>query len=339
MLFRGKVVFAMGDTELKLMKRYPLTEIAAALGYVEIARKSTASSSFMKNANTNHKIVVSLQPSGDYTFYSIGGSQDQSGSCIDLLQLVFGKANYSIGDCRKFLRQFVNGTLSESERPDKALFRAQLRQKTSEAADARRSFFATTQLLKNGRNAYLNTQRNLSAQFLNQSHFACSIYENQRGDAIFPHWDSHGIVTGYSTRGSSKLFSKGGLKSLWYADTPLGREGRNSLCIGEAAISVLSFAKLHYDHNACYLATSGAMSQRQLDLISSAIAKLPTWGSLVVAADNDNAGLAFAEQIIELWNKQPRDESLISIRMPCAPNTDWNDELVARGKDMESLEP
>lgn len=58
--------------------------------------------------------------------------------------------------------------------------------------------------------------------------------------------DRNEEATGFASRGPSwKSFSTGGIRSFWYAD-PV-RDERTSLCIGEAVISVLSYAALHYD--------------------------------------------------------------------------------------------
>lgn len=317
------------DNELDQMKRYPLPEVAASLGYVEVKKKSTRSTSWMKHEKSGHKIIVSVRAgSGHYTFFTVGGSgAGDAGSCIDLLQMVHG-SSFTLGNCRQYLRPFLGGSIPLAKRPDPKHFTPSLLPTSPDVEKARATFQAIALPLDAGRNAYLNTTRKLSPSLLSRPHIAASVFQDKQGRAIFPHRDRHGEVTGFASRGDNwKSFSKGGIKSLWYADP--GRDERTSLCIGEAVISVLSYGVLHYDPGSCYLSTEGAMSPLQRELIASAIAKLPASGTLTIAADADTAGDAFAEQIIQLWTAAERDDTHVKVHQPGLPGaSDWNDELI-----------
>lgn len=261
------------NDELDQMKRYPLTHVAASLGYSEVSKKSTRSTSFLKHSDTGHKIIVSVRAgSGHYTFFSIGRDHEQAGSCIDLLQLIHGRS-FTLGKCRQFMRPFIHGTLPASRCPRTANHTRTLLPTSTEIALVRSNFHRIAIPLESGNNAYLNNMRKLTAETLANPHFARSVYQDSNGRAVFPHRDKHGEITGFASRGPDwKSFSKGGTKSLWFADP--GPEERNALCVGEAVISVLSYASLHYNSKTCYLSTEGAMSPLQFELIASAIRKL-----------------------------------------------------------------
>ena len=320
------------DTELDQMKRFPLTEIAAALGYVEIKKKSTRSTSFMKHHSSGHKIIVSRRAgTGHYTFFSVGGSgKSDAGSCIDLLQIVYGTTDFTLGKCRQYLRPFIGGTLPPSRKPDPQHYTPTLFPTSPDVEKARADFLSLAQPLDNGYNPCLNNARRLAPSFLSKPHFAAAVFQDSLGRAVFPHRDRQGEVTGFATRGNNwKSFSKGGIKSLWYADP--GRDSRLALCIGEAVISVLSYGMLHYDPGTSYLSTEGAMSPLQIQLIASAIEKLPAAGKLTIAADADTAGDKFAKSITQLWKTANRDQSQLQIHQPAeAGASDWNDELITR---------
>ncbi|ELP34550.1 DUF3991 domain-containing protein [Rhodopirellula baltica] len=330
------------DDELDQMKRFRLTEVAASLGYIEVKKKSTRSTSFMKHEKSGHKIIVSVRAgSGHYTFFTVGGSgAGDAGSCIDLLQMVHG-SSFTLGKCRQYMRPFIGGSVPLAKRPDPKHFTPSLLPTSPDVEKARATFQSIAEPIDGGRNRYLNDERKLHPSILAKRHVAAAVFQDRQGRAIFPHRDKHGEVTGFASRGPSwKSFSKGGTKSLWYADP--GRDQRTSLCIGEAVISVLSYAALHYDPSCCYLSTEGAMSPLQRQLVSSAIKKLPASGTLTIAADADDAGDAFAAQIITLWNHANRDDTHVKVHQPSGIEaSDWNDELVGMlvPTPLESLQP
>ena len=312
------------DAELDRMKRHPLPEVAAALGYERDPRKSSRATCWMRHPGSGHKIIVSLRPGGHYTFFTVGGTRvGESGTVFDLLRLANG-SGFTLGHARKYLRPFLGGV---ADVPDRIAFRP-LSPTAPDVERARAAFHATAEPLAGGRHDYLNRVRKLTPHFLARPPFAGAVFQDKRGNAVFPHRGADGEVTGFASRGPNwRSFSKGGVKSLFYADP--GRDRRRVLVVAEAALSALSYAALHPGSGeTCYLSTGGAASPRQRDLLRSAFTKLPADGGLIVAADADAAGERFAAEIGGLWRDagKPADRSLV--RAPASG--DWNDELVGR---------
>ena len=233
-------------------------------------------------------------------------------------------SGFTLGHARKYLRPFLGGV---ADVPDRIAFRP-LSSTAPDVEQARAAFHATVEPLAGGRHAYLNGVRKLTPHFLARPPFAGAVFQDRRGNAVFPHRDAAGEVTGFASRGPNwRSFSKGGVKSLFYADP--GRDRRRVLVVAESALSALSYAALHpASGGTCYLSTGGATSPRQRDLLRSAFTKLPAGGGLVVAADADAAGDRFAAEIAGLWRDAGRPAGRCRVEAP--PAGDWNDALVGR---------
>ena len=77
------------------------------------------------------------------------------------------------------------------------------------------------------------------------------------------------------------------------------------------------------------MSTAGGMSPLQREFLASAINKLPPSGEIIIAADRDTPGDAFAEAITQIWKSTSRDDTHVKVQQPDAANAnDWNDQLL-----------
>src|SRR5260370_1104680 len=81
------------------------------------------------------------------------------------------------------------------------------------------------------------------------------IRTDERGNAVFPHFDAQGLC-GYELKNWHYTgFAKGGEKGLWSSNT---QPDDNRLVFAESAIDALSYAALHPDEGARYASIGGA---------------------------------------------------------------------------------
>jgi hypothetical protein len=183
---------------------------------------------------------------------------------------------------------------------------------------------ATMQMVKGS--PFLNQVRSLPEAITSDQRFAGRIYQDQRSNAVFPHYDQEGLC-GYEVKNSGFTgFSPGGSKGLWCSRTD---KADDALVIGEAAIDLLSFAALYPSETSRYVSTGGAVSPTGLELIAKAAAKLPKGSQIILAVDHDKAGEKLADEIKALLCPVVVEACLVSIRIPQGRGEDWNDVLRA----------
>ena len=130
--------------------------------------------------------------------------------------------------------------------------------------------------------------------------FSGTVAIDDRGNAIFPHYDGDGL-TGYSIKNSNFTgFSSGGTKTLWESNKS---ETDRQLVITESAIDAMSYHQLFGKENphTRYIATSGTMSNYQLELIKTAMKEITKLGGeIVIATDNDEIGNKMAQTLVKI---------------------------------------
>jgi hypothetical protein len=136
---------------------------------------------------------------------------------------------------------------------------------------------------------------------------------------VVPHYDEDGLC-GYEIRGPAyRGMARGSRRGLWIS---VGAGAGDAIVVLESAIDVLSHAALHPGVGYGYVATSGAVSQRQLELLRALMDALPSEMRMVVATDADEAGDRMAEQIMALVPGRAERER--------PPAKDWNDVLMGK---------
>lgn len=172
---------------------------------------------------------------------------------------------------------------------------------------------------------YLTGVRAIPEGFAMSVRFAGHIYQDHRGNVIFPHYHRDG-VSGYEIKNRNFTgFSSGGIKGLWCSRTT---ETDDTLVIGEGALDVLSYGYLYPDPKTRYFSTGGSVNREQLELIKAAGEKMPiSRPKVILAMDNDKGGEALAEKIQSFLAAEMAEKGVIEIRMPEERGEDWNDVL------------
>ena len=165
-------------------------------------------------------------------------------------------------------------------------------------------------------------KRGISQSILKSDRFIGTVATDNRGNAIFPHYDGDGM-TGFTIKNENYTgFSKGGTKALWRSKP---NESDRRLVITESAIDAMSYHQLFKDKNphTRYISTGGTTSKYQLDLIKTAMAEMTKiGGSIVIATDNDMAGNKLAQTLA----REAPSQSKISRNVP-KRGKDWNELL------------
>jgi len=101
--------------------------------------------------------------------------------------------------------------------------------------------------------------------------------------------------------------------SLWFSnfdrDKPL-----DNLIVGESAVDMLSHYQLNFvrlqNKNILYVSTGGQLSQEQIPLIERIYNKLSPLDGIILANDNDNAGIRYNIQLMSAINTKSGDNSI-----------------------------
>ncbi|QDV81275.1 DUF3991 domain-containing protein [Planctomycetes bacterium TBK1r] len=312
----------------------PLARFAAdEFGFRVDRRKSSANACFMRCDRTGDKISIQRYPDQHWTYWAVSPATDRGGSIIDFIQ---NRTGENLGQVRKRLRPYINGTTSLSSRPALQDVPLTLNTTNSDVSEVRRIFATTVRPLAGGVHPHLNTDRGIPPETFTRTPFAGSVHTDARGNCLFIHRD-HSGVTGWEARNRKfKGFSPSGYKALWYA-TP-GREERKQLVFAESAFDAIAYGLMFPSSETCYCSTAGQMSALQRDLVTSAINKLPIGGDVIIAADADQAGGVFAAQFQEIMDGLTREDLNFKIHAPESVK-DWNDAWLVKKASLPSPSP
>ena len=297
--------------ELEFFKtQINLVEYAQSQGYQYISQASSRNSAVLAHDNGD-KIVVATDTDGHGVYFSVRDEAD-NGTIIDFY---LNRSNLSLGGVRKELRNSKDKPRVQSSRftsVDKPQPVTHDRLKIIKAA----SSFKVVQS-----HPYLE-KRGISQSIQKSDRFIGTVAIDDRGNAIFPHYDGNGL-TGFTAKNDNYTgFSKGGTKALWRSKP---QEGDLRLVIVESAIDAMSYHQLFTDKNphTRYISTGGTISSSQLELIKTAMADMAKiGGSIVIATDNDEAGNKLAKTLA----KKAPSKSKITRDVP-KQGKDWNELL------------
>jgi 5S rRNA maturation endonuclease (ribonuclease M5) len=304
------------DEELLRLKRIDLIAYATTQGYVVDRRESSKRSVVLRRDSDDDKIIVTSGRNGISIYFSVRDDADR-GTIIDFVQR---RTGYNLGAVRAELRRWLGA--------HPAAARATSQPEGRGASDFDR--VAISRTLAGMRvcreHAYLVT-RGISPRTQADERFCGRVLEDERGNAVFPHWDLEGWC-GFEVRNRAfRGFSAGGRKGAWVTSQ---WEEAPEVVIVESAIDALSHAqlvaagKLEANAKAAYLSTGGAMGFRQRQVVRDFLARAR--GRIVVATDNDPAGDRLAAEIAQLV---PGRE-VTRARPEHPEHKDWND--VVRGQ-------
>ncbi|MFI4915099.1 MAG: DUF3991 domain-containing protein [Phycisphaerales bacterium JB060] len=311
--------------ELEQIKRLDLRVLAAELlGYAVCVRKSSRGSTAMDGPDGN-RILIGLAGDGHYVCCSVKGQA--SGSIIDLYQHHHPGA--SIGEVRKAVRPFLEGGTGNvpgapPHRSPVSLLSGlgPLRPIEKDALGVRARYAGFEPV--GDHHGYLCDERKLPSAILCHPRFAERIRVDERGNAIFPHFNADGLCGWEARNHGFTSFAAGGAKGLWCS---VPAEGDDRLVIVESAIDALSYAAIRGTARARLVSFSGGLNPGQPELLARAMQRMPAGSRIIAAVDNDEAGDRYVDRLAELVGGLDREDQIFVEDRPTGRGRDWNDEL------------
>lgn len=305
------------DELVNFKSQINLVEYAETLGY-EVDKKESSKASVVMRGPGDDKIIVATAEDGHGVYFSVRNDADH-GSIIDLAQSRLG---INLGEVRKELRPWISGAVPT--RQGRPILRQPVEKRAAKPVpsnvDRRQVLAAFSKMQPAGAHPYLVDERKLSPKILLDERFARSIRTDSfHKNAVFPHYDEHGL-SGYELKNHGFTgFSKHGEKSVWYS---ANAGSCKRLVIVESAIDGLSHAQLVGRPDDGYLSLGGQPSPEQMALLERALAKAQARGAgLVLATDNDPAGEKLAAKIRSLAPEG------MAIKRDRSEANDWNQDL------------
>jgi len=298
------------DQELEAFKtEIDLRVYAADHGYALDRKESWRGSSVMRHRNGD-KIIVKRDHDGHYVYFSVRDERD-NGTIIDFVQR---RRSCSLGQMRQLLRPWIGRT------PALTFAFQELARSSKNRLQVERAY---NRMRDASRHPYLERERNISGVLIGSARIKGRVRIDERGNAVFPHFDQQGLC-GYEIKNRNFTgFASGGEKGLWLsrADT-----GDNRLVIAESAIDALSYAQLFPDALARYASIGGQMNPRQPALVAARVAEMTQGSEVVAAMDADDEGRMLANRIRETVGSVGRADVRFLIHVPVGLK-DWNDVL------------
>ncbi|MCP3967826.1 MAG: DUF3991 domain-containing protein, partial [Lentisphaerae bacterium] len=316
----------------KFKKEINLSEFAASYGYALDTSESYKSVVVMRH-ETYGKINIEKNSNSHYLYYSY--REDRGGSIIDFVKNHQNKTSYD-EEIRRELRHWTGNhkpfVSSQSYKKEISTPEKSGNDRTQKLEDHAQMLKAFKKCTPVNSHSYLENERQIDKEILSSRRFKGCIYRDQRNNAIFPHVDQHHQVTAFEKRNVDWKQNSKGKKGLWVSkEHPSDKE----LSIFESPIDALSHYELKgkdQDHTR-YVAFGGRMSEKQLELIKSAICKLPEGATVTIATDNDTSGKLYYQQIKHLVP----DTYTLKKEIPLTPGRDWNEELKQHKKEIQAL--
>ena len=271
------------DSELESFKTNVVLRVyAAGQGYQLDARASWRGTSVMRHPVSNDKVIIKRSMDGHYVYFSVRDDRD-NGSIIDFVQ---HRQRLSLGAVRKELRPWIGQPpLAVPIFPP--LHKTEKDRMKVEAAWARMRDATAG-------HPYLERERALPGALLASERFAGRVRMDDKGNAVFPHFDAQGL-SGYELKNVGFTgFASGGTKALWLSHELLDD---NRLVFCESAIDALSHAVLFPDDRARYASIGGKPNPQQPELIRAAAARMPVDSEIISAMDADADGGRLADVV------------------------------------------
>lgn len=298
-----------------------LVEYAESQGYELDQRESSRSSAVLRAGDD--KIVVATDSDGHGIYFSVRDPSDH-GTIIDFVQK---RQGISLGQARKVLRPWIGGDAGSIRLVLQRKPAADRPRKPAPSSADRQQVLAVWMRMQptEGRHPYLERERQLAPATLADPRFRGMVRIDDRGNAVFPHFDQDGLA-GYELKNEGFTgFSRHGTKAVW---TSANLEHATRVVLVESAIDAMSHAQLTSDVEAGYVSTGGTMSDHQRALVRAIVAEAAERGAdIVIATDADEPGRSLAAEMQALAPGGARVE-----RQEPTAGKDWNDQVKACSK-------
>ena len=307
--------------ELEQMKRVDLRIIAAELGF-HLNPKRTSRGSACMDHPSGERMLIGLASDGHYVWCAVRGHG--SGSVIDLWQQHRGG---SLGDVRRALRPFLNGSdfapsplHASGVQQSRMLPSLQPIERDTLGVQARYAGFSPL----GPHHPYLCEVRGIPSDILAEPFLAERLCIDERGNAIFPHYDDSGLC-GWEARNDGFVgFAKGGRKGI-FCTVP--GEHDQKLVVAESAIDAISYGVIAGHDRARLLSFSGGLNDEQPRLLQQAMSKMPPGSMVIAAVDRDDAGDRYVSVLGDLFRQLGREDLTFRSDQPPMIGCDWNDAL------------
>lgn len=293
--------------ELRVFKAdINLSQYVASQGYTLDWLKSHPNAAVMKNPE-GERLIITRWEGGQWRYFKPDDWLDK-GTIIDFVQR---QKKIPLERVREILRPWLEDSpVSVSSRS----YVDHITPVSISRQNVLESFYSGICIRDNS----LLVEIGLSPSTLSSERFKGAIWEDEKRNVLFPHYDEQGL-SGYEIKGRGFTgFSEEGVEVLWKSQK---RFSDQRLVIVESAVDALSYHQLHGDTTTRYIATGGSLSDHQKGLIESAIQEMPYDSKVVMAFDEDGQGDNFANEVLTLSSSVSFEWHVPEM------GTDWNEEL------------
>lgn len=293
-----------------------LAEYAVGQGYALVKNESSRNSFVMQRAADQDKIIVATGTDGHGIYFSVRDDAD-NGSIIDFVQK---RKGLNLGQVRQELRPYIGE--NREARP----IETQISKPKISTHDSQKAAVNWSRAQPAPGHDYLE-RRGIKKETLQDPRFAPVIRADERGNALFAHYNREGI-SGFEIKNKDFTgFAAGGQKALWFSSNINHAE---RVIMTESAIDALSHAELERrdkgkdPQKTAYVSFGGSMSPEQKELIAAMFEKMKDKGqALALGTDRDAGGEAFNAELMELL-----PEGLTAtLERPSVNTKDWNESL------------
>ena len=319
-----------GAEELERFKcEIDLVEFAASQGYTLDRKASYRGEAVMMGPGGDKVSILRNNPKGYWTYLSRSDHSD-NGTIINFVQ---NRQHCNLGEVRKILRPWIGQGADPLRRVEVQDYTPELMTPTAtlNREQLTQSLAAMPVMT---RSVYLEG-RNIPADLLASQRLVGKIYQDPRGNVIFPHYNLGGLC-GYEKKNAGFTgFAEGGRKGLW-ASRVVSYD--TTAVIAETAIDAISYLALHPDPHTRLFSIAGTMSDDQLELVRRATLKLPDGGLVILAVDNDAGGDTLYGVLSEVL-EQVSPKRSYQRHSPLERGQDWNEVLKAGSAPEASVFP
>ncbi len=292
--------------ELDLFKKnIDLREFAASEGYFLDKKKSSQTSSVMRNVDGDKLVMAKDNKSSNFIYFSVRDPLD-NGTIIDFLT---NRNAGNLGQIRKILRGWLGLPAPKTNLPTfEPLKPASKDIREAVIYYEKANYFSDSPFLE---------WRGLKRILINSPRFKNCFKMDSRGNVLFPHYNRDGLCGFEKKNYKFTGYAGGGVKGLW---SSICFKDDSSLVISESAIDGLSYQALHNISSARFVSIGGSMNPDQLELLALAMNKM-VGGEVLLAFDNDLDGEKMADQVKVIA------PAGVNVSRPLPKSKDWNQEL------------
>lgn len=319
--FRERIrsLSAQKREEIRLFeKSINLSQYVASQGYIISWKESHLNSAVMVHDEKKEKLIITRLEGHQWHYFNVDKRYDK-GTIIDFVQR---QKRLPLERVREMLRPCLE---SSGVRVSSWSYADRIANLSTSRQNVLESFYRGSYL----QDSSLLEKTGLTPSTIDCERFKGMIWEDRKGNVLFPHYDRQGLL-GYEILGQVfRGFSEEGGKALWESQK---KDTDQRLVIVDSALDALSYHQLHDgDGKTRYVATGGDLSASQHVLIEHAIEKMPDGSKVILAFEKNGQGDTFAKEVSTLSTSA----AVTFERQAPQTGKDWNEELHKIQKERE----